>query len=114
MVKSHAEMFLRQHGDVVTLALQGDFDLTTAAQLRDALLHAYRLEPTKLVISLHEVTFLDAVTVGILAAAQAKFRTVGCQIRIQGSTPTQSRVLELAGLAPLLEFTRIPRTRAAE
>ena len=103
---------LHQQGNVVTLRLRGDFDVTTAAQLRTTLLDAYRLEPAELVLSLHEVSFLDAVTVGVLASARRRFRSIGCQLRIEGSKPCHARVFELAGLPSGLAAIEVPRARA--
>jgi len=113
MAGSQTAVLLQQHREVVTLRLQGDFDLATAAQLRSTLLSAYQLQPAELIVSVHEVGFLDALTVGILAAARTKFGTRGCPLTIAGSTPTQARVLELGGLTPQRERIRIPRPRAA-
>ena len=103
---------LHHQGDVVTLRLRGDFDVTTAARLRTALMDAYRLEPAVLILSLHEVSFLDAVTVGVLASARRRLRTIGCQLRIEGSKPYHARVFELAGLASGPAVLEVPRARA--
>jgi anti-anti-sigma factor len=102
---------LHRHGNVVTLRLRGDFDVTTAPRLRVALLAAYRLEPAELIVSLREVSFLDAVTVGVLASARRRLRTIGCQLRIEGSKPCHARVLELAGLPADLTVVEVPRAR---
>lgn len=105
-------VLLQLQGNVVTLRLQGDFDVVTAARLRIALLDAYRLEPAELIVSMHEVSFLDAVTVGVLASAQRRFETIGCQFSIEGSKPYHARVLALAGLASERAVIEVPHARA--
>lgn len=84
---------------VVTLRLQGEFDACTAPALREVLLRACQLRPAELVICLEGVTFVDAVTLGLLAGATTRLSATDCSVRFRA--PVVGRpVLMREGLEP--------------
>jgi anti-sigma B factor antagonist len=111
MAGSRGTIQVTRHDGAVTLQLQGEFDLVTAPDLRTALLDALQLEPSELVISLHEVTFLEAVTLGVLAAARARLRASERSMWIQGTTDSQAELLRIGGLGSTLAVRSHPRLR---
>ena len=75
------------------VAVQGEVDLTTAPAFAEALRTVTALEPSEILVELSGVTFIDSTGVGVLVEAARRVA-----VRIVGSSPTVSRVLELTGL----------------
>ena len=79
------------HGD-------GDLDVVAAPELRMALLDAIRTGHTEIVIDLRDVTFIDAASIGVLLAADARARHMGGHVSLENASHRIARVLELAGV----------------
>ena len=60
--------------DMVRLALAGEFDLSNAAQVEDALKEIERERPTLLVLDLRELTFMDSTGLRVMVSADARAR----------------------------------------
>jgi anti-anti-sigma factor len=102
MIDFKSEVQSPRQDKVVRLRMQGDFDLGRAPRLHEALVRACRLEPTKLVVSMRQVTFVEAVNLGLLAGASARLRADRCSLVVEGATPWQQRLLNQCDLAHLL------------
>jgi anti-sigma B factor antagonist len=80
-------------GDVPLLSLLGEFDLSNAVDLRDALDSVTDGHGNTIIIDLTETTFLDSTALGALALASREDT-----IRVRGATGEPRRVLELSGV----------------
>jgi anti-sigma B factor antagonist len=56
----------------VVVRLAGELDLYTAEDVRAALAQALSSEPTRIVVDLAEVQFVDSTTLGVLIEARSK------------------------------------------
>lgn len=83
------------------VALQGEADLATVAELERALGRAARSldGDDVVVVDLSGVAFLDAAAVRVLVRSAGRLRDLGCRLRVVGATPPLVRVLELTGVA---------------
>ena len=82
--------------DTSIFRLHGEFDLSNAWKIEDALLEAIREEDRDIVVDLTEVAFMDARLVRVLIKARAKAieRDVAFVV-VPPSDPTIGRVAQL-------------------
>lgn len=88
-------------GDSVTLAVEGDVDLATAGQLREAAVHAIVFGPGHLHLDLTKVGFCDSSGLHVLLATRRRANLAGVRLTVAPSPPVQ-RVLDLAGVHEIL------------
>jgi anti-sigma B factor antagonist len=88
-----------EDADGVRLVLMGDLDSESAGPVHRAVLNAVReYRPTRIVLHLSEVEFLDAAGVRSLLASRADAARVGCKLIICRAMPSVRGVLEATGL----------------
>jgi anti-anti-sigma factor len=88
-----------EDADGVRLVLMGDLDSESAGPVHRAVLNAVReYRPTRIVLDLSEVEFLDAAGVRSLLACRADAARVGCKLVICRAMPSVHGVLEATGL----------------
>jgi anti-sigma B factor antagonist len=63
---------VEHHGDAVVLRLVGELDLYNAGEVRSALVDVLASEPTRIVIDMSEVNFVDSTALGVLIEARSK------------------------------------------
>jgi anti-anti-sigma factor len=86
----------------VVVAVAGEVDMATAAELHAALLDALRVHtPTVLDVDLSACTFLDCSGIGVLVAAHATARATGCQMWARNPRRLVRLMLEVTGLLDL-------------
>lgn len=91
----HAVVYLRAAQDIVTApALAAVFDAEIATGSGD------------LVVDLHDVTFIDAATVGALFHGKILLADTGRQLHLRGARRLVRRVIETCGLGSLLDASR--------
>src|SRR3954452_11612289 len=61
----------------VIVRLAGELDLYNAEDVRGALAQALSSEPTRIVVDLSEVQFVDSTTLGVLIEARSKLGRAG-------------------------------------
>jgi anti-anti-sigma factor len=82
--------------DTCLFRLTGEFDLSNAWKVRDALLAAIRHEERDIVVDLTDVTFMDAQLVRVLVNARAAaVRSEVAFVVVPPSEPGVGRVAEL-------------------
>ena len=77
------------------LRVSGELDLAGAAVLREHILDAFGQRPARITIDMQRVTFLDAVSVGVLAQAAESARSHGIAFAVVNPSPEVRRVLGL-------------------
>ncbi len=89
-------------GDTTTVALAGELDIATVAELRDlAYAELDRPECRALVLDLSELTFLDSTGIGCWVQIRTHAASAEKQVTIRSIPPSVRRVLEISGLLPL-------------
>jgi anti-sigma B factor antagonist len=85
-------------GEVV---VEGEVDVATAPQLREALHQAIDEGATRLRIDLAEVGFIDSAGLGVLIGVLKRIREAGGEIDLAHVQPAPRKVIEITGLDEL-------------
>jgi anti-anti-sigma factor len=94
-----------QHdGDAVIVVLAGEFDLATAAPVREALARAISQRRQRLVVDLRSVTFIDSSGLHTILDAYKLCRDAGPRLTIRPGPPNVQQVFELTNLLDSLPF----------
>jgi anti-anti-sigma factor len=83
---------------IVVLALRGEVDLTTGAEIQRALLGPDGEATRHTVMDLSQVTFMDSTGINVLIGAHQAATAIQGWVRVAGPTPYILRVLQLVGL----------------
>ncbi|MEV8517367.1 STAS domain-containing protein [Dactylosporangium sp. NPDC051484] len=88
----------------VTITVQGEIDLATAGQLRDAIIAAVTdAEPDiSLVVDLAELRFIDSAGISALLRGRRSALAAGRTFRVDGAAGLVLEVLQLTGVWSLL------------
>jgi stage II sporulation protein AA (anti-sigma F factor antagonist) len=85
-------------GDHLLVAVGGEIDRYSGAALRDELLQVLRRIEPRLILDLHEVTFMDAAGIEVLLATRRRAQLEGGWVRVARASPCARRMITLAGL----------------
>jgi anti-sigma B factor antagonist len=89
--------------DSTVVWVSGEHDLATKVSLVVAIARAAQRDDADLLVDLSEVTFMDASTIGALVGSRNRLRTRFQSLQLRAPSPPASRVLELCGLAHLIQ-----------
>lgn len=95
------------------LWLTGEHDIATAASLAASIVEAVQLDDSDLLIDLSGVAFMDASIVGVIVGGRNRLRSRARSLALRAPSPPALRVLELCGLAELVERERVRATGPA-
>ena len=87
---------IERHGDAVVLRLAGELDLYNAADVTAALEELAADSPSRVVIDLSEVAFVDSTALGTLVEARRQMGQSGLVLVAPGHDV--ARALEVSGL----------------
>ena len=85
-------------GDQPVAEVGGEIDLYSAAELRDELLRVLRRHGPRLILDLHEVTFMDSAGIEVLLATRRRAQLEGGWVRVARASPCVWRMITLASL----------------
>jgi anti-sigma B factor antagonist len=92
-------------GEIV-VALVGELDLSTRQRLTDALIELERTPPTRLVIDLARLSFLDSTGLALFVTLDKRCRdNGGPTLEIRPGPPAVQRLFDLVGAADRLPFS---------
>ncbi|WP_345630508.1 STAS domain-containing protein [Rugosimonospora acidiphila] len=87
------------------IQLVGDFDLSTAGELRQLLMKVAESEATAtIVLDLSGLRFIDAHSIGLIVTAWAAAKCRGRQLQVDGLRGVPALIFGLLGLEPLLAY----------
>jgi len=95
---------------ITVLAAHGEVDVSTAPQLRQAIIEEASAGPGPLVIDLSDVDFLDSTGLGVLVSGLKRFRTMDSDVLL---VVTSTRILKVFEVTGLTQVFRIHDTRDA-
>ena len=100
-------MTLRSYreGNVYTIALTGEMDLSNAGEVERELLHAETTNARTIVLDLSGLQFMDSTGIRLLIAADARSRADSCRLTLTRPPAAVARVLCIAGVDDLLPFS---------
>ncbi len=93
---------------MVRLALAGEFDLSNAAQVEDALKEIERERPELLILDLRELTFMDSTGLRVMVSADARARDDARRLAVVQGPESVHRVFRITGLDDHLEMVESP------
>ncbi|WP_239088353.1 STAS domain-containing protein [Planosporangium mesophilum] len=89
--------------NTTTIALDGEFDVGAADELRRTLVETImRHRPRRVVVDLGAVTFMDSTCIGTLVAGYHTACDVGVDLTVTDAKPFLAQVLATSGLHQLL------------
>lgn len=80
------------------LAVEGEIDVATAAQLREQLNTLVAEGKHQLIVDLNRVEFMDSTGLGVLVGAHKHLVELGGVMRVVCTQPTILKVFDLTGL----------------
>jgi anti-sigma B factor antagonist len=93
---------------MIRLALAGEFDLSNAAQLEDALKDVERDRPALLILDLRELTFMDSTGLRVMVSADSRARDDSRRLAVVQGPESVHRVFRITGLDDHLEIVETP------
>lgn len=90
--------------DTTIIAVAGEVELHSAAQLRTELLQACDKERPCIVIDLSGVNFMDSSGIGVIVGALKRARERGGTLSLVNPQPRVRRIFEITGLLGALPF----------
>jgi anti-anti-sigma factor len=88
----------------VLLALDGELDLASVGELEQRLAGAQAHAPTRLVVDLGRLAFIDSSGLRAIIQADAQARAQGTDLVLRPGGPSIQRVFELTGALDALHF----------
>jgi anti-anti-sigma factor len=89
----------RKDGDAVIAQIRGEIDLHNSPELREALLNVLlKDKPTRLVLNLAQVPYMDSSAIAVLVEALRKVQRSGGKIWLTNLQPRVKGLLEIARL----------------
>jgi anti-sigma B factor antagonist len=100
--RAEAQPVVDGTGEVI---VEGEVDVATAPQLREALHQAIDDGATRVRIDLAEVGFIDSAGLGVLIGVLKRVREVGGEIELAHVQPAPRKVIEITGLDELFSLS---------
>jgi anti-anti-sigma factor len=94
----------RRAGETHTLALAGEVDIATTAQVEQELLRVEGSDAASIVLDLSQLSFIDSTGIRMLVMADARSRADSARLSVVRPPETVLRVLRLAGIEERLPF----------
>jgi anti-anti-sigma factor len=91
-------------GVAVVVWLSGEHDLSTVAELSEAMARAIAVGGADVVVDASEVEFMGAATVGVLRATWELLRSRSRSLTLRSPSSSTRRILELCGDMCLLDI----------
>jgi len=88
----------RSENGWAVLEVQGEVDLYTSSQLRDAILRLAEEGENRIVIDLNNVSFMDSSGLGVLVAGLKRARERGGELALVFGEGSVQKVLGITGL----------------
>lgn len=89
----------RREGDALIAVISQEIDLHNSPEFRDVLLDSVqRGRPTKLILNLGKVTYMDSSGLAVMVETMQKLRKIGGRIFLTDLQPRVRGVLEIARL----------------
>ena len=103
---------IEQTGEVLTAYLGGEIDHHTARPVRERIDRALaEKKPRLLVLDFTEVGFMDSSGIGLIIGRSEKAAEISAAVRVEGLSPTLSRLLRIAGLERVKNLTVVRKER---
>ena len=95
---------VRWEGDEATVTVAGELDLSTAAQVEQALLEAEEKRPERLALDLRGLSFMDSTGLRMVLEADGRARKENRRFEVVPGPPQVHRVFRIALLDRRISF----------
>ena len=92
----------------VSLTLEGELDLAGAPEMEASLVAVEQDRPSRLVIDLSRLQFIDSTGLRLLLQADARAKELGYELVLRPGTQAVQRVFEVTGAQAILRFEGSP------
>jgi anti-sigma B factor antagonist len=94
-----------EFGDgVARVSLQGELDLAGAQQMEDRMTAIDEQNPSRVIVDLGGLAFIDSTGLRLLLQADARARERGYELVLRPGSPPVQRVFEVTGALDVLRF----------
>ena len=100
---------LHETNGMTRVALSGELDLSSAAQIEDVLKEVEAASPALMLLDLRELTFLDSTGLRVMVSADARARDASRRLVIVQGPEVVHRVFRITGLDDHLEIVDTPQ-----
>lgn len=107
------QVHVRRDGERAWVALHGELDLGSAAEVERQLADLEQKGLTVVILDLRELTFIDSTGLRSVLAADARARREGRRLIVIPGPPSVHRVFRIALLDQRLEFVDDPESVSA-
>jgi anti-sigma B factor antagonist len=106
---------VRTEQDTAVIALEGEVDIYSAPQFKEALLAGIEDGATTIIVDLGRVTFIDSTALGVLVSGAKRVRPKNGRLDIVCTDENITRIFEITGLDRIFGIyrTRDEALRAA-
>jgi anti-anti-sigma factor len=92
----------------VSLSLEGELDLAGARQMEESFAAVEREGPSRLIVDLGRLAFIDSTGLRLLLQADARAKQSGYELVLRPGEPAVQRVFEVTGALEILSFEGQP------
>lgn len=85
--------------DAAVVAVSGELDVASAPALRQELYRVIDQQPSKVVVDLAEMEFIDSTGLGVLVGALKRVKEQGGTLELRALSPSARRVFDITGLS---------------
>jgi anti-sigma B factor antagonist len=89
---------VRAEQDTAVIALEGEVDIYSAPQFKEALLAGIEDGATTIIVDLGRVTFIDSTALGVLVSGAKRVRPKNGRLDIVCTDENITRIFEITGL----------------
>jgi anti-sigma B factor antagonist len=90
---------VRDDGDAVTMAVEGEVDVATAPALRDELYRLIDRGTKRIVVDLGGMDFIDSTGLGVFVGALKRSREGGGELELRSLKPAARKIFDITGLS---------------
>ena len=98
----HRFLCSRVEGDILTMRLSGDLDVSTASVMRSALRQAESLPVRTVLVDAAKLGLLDSTGLGTLVGGYRRLRDQDVRLRLIHTSESIRRVIDLVGFEAVL------------
>jgi anti-anti-sigma factor len=105
---------IRPGGGATIVAISGEVDVGSEAQLQQSLLRIIRECPGKLMLDVSDVSFMDCAGLRALLATRRRAEMRGVSVRLIATSAAVRRIIELTGAQEALAMERSTTGRSVQ
>jgi stage II sporulation protein AA (anti-sigma F factor antagonist) len=103
---------ISEDSGILTARICCEIDHHTARLVREKIDRALtERKPRQLILDFSEVGFMDSSGIGLIIGRAERAGDIGVSVRVEGLSPTLSRLLRIAGLERIKNLTVIRKER---